>query len=156
MILAIALLGLSISIIAQRVCWADGLSRICYLAVGYAARRTIRYSVFLGVYGIVVSATGALSLFVERIPTIISLAGDSLGVLFYLAGGIAWVVHFANTGPCDESNFWWADAPAVNQFVGACRRCEAEHGLVWALFAFTAGLAICDYFRRRDQARSWR
>lgn len=164
MILAMALLGLSISILAQKICLPSVYTSLCK-AVWFTSglppsmKKTISYSVFLGVYGIVVSAIGTVSLLVESIPTIVPLVGDGLGILFYLSGGIAWVVDSAHLRYSDNNGEAWANPYRDEWWLdveGAYRRCEAEHGLVWALFAFTAGLAICDYFRRRDQVKSLR
>ncbi|KAG8167272.1 hypothetical protein KVR01_002961 [Diaporthe batatas] len=163
LILAAALLGVSISLLAHEACQTESDSfRFCTPTPSSNAKSTVNYGIFLGVYGIVISAIGALFLFVERIPTAIPLAGDGLGTLFYLAGGAAWVAAFGKIR-CNNMKLDFFDTPAGlremnkstrDQLVGNCRRCEAEHGLVWALFALTASLAICDYFRRRDQAKS--
>lgn len=160
MILAIAVLGLSASLVAEEYCEAGWKVTTCISVLNRVwasdrALRTARYCVFLGLYGIVIAAVGLASLFVERIPSMISLVGDSLGVLFYLAGGIAWVVNLAalpvSCGYLKEfySGLWFADS-----LKSACMRCEADHGLMWALFAVTACLAICDFVRRRDLVQS--
>lgn len=160
MILAFAVLGLSASLVTDKVCSPN--ETLCLFTVRSlwgvnhsGGLRTARYCTFLGTYGIAIAAVGTASLFVDRIPTVAPLVGDSIGALLYLAGGIAWVINLAKLpDSCSDwkkaqPNAWFVDA-----FVSACRRCEADHGLVWALFAFTAALAICDLFRRRDQAQS--
>lgn len=156
MIIAIAVLGLSASLVNEKICNSD----VCVYALKeiWGPRdvfRTVRYSTFLGIYGILTGAVGTISLFVDSIPTIAPLVGDSIGALLYLAGGIAWMVDIENL-PRSCSKFkelglpsWYAKA-----LTGTCRRCEADHGLVWALFAFTAGLYICDYVRRRQLVQS--
>lgn len=160
MILAIAVLGLSASLVNERFC--DSKENSCVRALsllwGYQrGYRTTRYCTFLGIYGTVTAAVGTASLFVDSIPTIVPLVGDSIGAMFYLAGGIAWVVDLGKLNrSCSEikewySAFWYADGVE-----STCKRCEADHGLVWALFAFTAGLAICDFVRRRDLVQSSR
>lgn len=158
MILALAVLGLSASLVNERFCNSE--EHICYRALTLLWRyergyRTTRYCTFLGIYGVLTAAVGTASLFVDSIPTIAPLFGDSIGAMFYLAGGIAWVVDLAklDTSCSDVKKFyspmWYAD-PVES----TCKRCEADHGLVWALFAFTAGLAICDFLRRRDLVQS--
>lgn len=160
MILALAVLGLSASLVNERFCNSE--ENYCIRALtllwdyerGY---RTTRYCTFLGIYGTVTAAVGASSLFVDSIPTIVPLVADSIGAMFHLAGGIAWVVDLAKLPySCGDikkfsSRFWYRDSLA-----STCQRCEADHGLVWALFAFTAGLAICDFVRRRDLVQSSR
>lgn len=159
MILAIALLGLSHNILIHEAC--NSQFNRCYTLIyevyDKEAVSTVAYSIFLGAYGLLLSAISIASLFVDRIPTIIPLVGDSFGTLFYLAGGIAWVVNIfaSRTYTCGELEaldpkiIWWKDDAA-----SICRQGNAAEGLVWALSAFTACLVICDYLRRRDLAKS--
>lgn len=111
MILAIALLGLSISLLHEK--YNSEFNRKAW-PVGDAfgrdhGPRTVRYCVFLGLYGILISAVGTLALLIGRIPTIVSLVGDSFGALCFLAGGIAWVVSIGGRKhTCSE----WKDVPA--------------------------------------------
>ncbi|KAF3762463.1 hypothetical protein M406DRAFT_357468 [Cryphonectria parasitica EP155] len=53
---------------------------------------TTRYSVFVGAFGMIVGAFGAVALWVDRIPSIAPMVTDGLAALFFLAGGIAWAV----------------------------------------------------------------
>lgn len=160
MILAIAVLGLSASIVADKVCSSE--EQLCVsaefvLALERLGLRTVRYGMFIGVYGMMIASVGTAALFVDKIPMIVPLFGDAIGAVFYLAGGIAWLVELARLPvSCSKikwrfSNNWYSDFAT-----SLCRRCEAEHGLVWALFAFTAALALCDLFRRRDQVHSFK
>lgn len=160
MILALAITGLSASLVAEKFCDKNS----CYIALTAFGDdegvRLGRYSIFLGLYGIVVAAVGIASLFVDSIPLTIPLVGDSIGALFYLAGGIAWAVKLRNLNIyCSEIPKWFKlvfpDAWFADDLVGTCRRCEADHGLVWSMFAFTTGLVICDYFRRRNRIQSY-
>lgn len=156
MIIAIAVLGLSASLVNERICDSD----VCVYALdgvwpGRDVFRTTRYSTFLGIYGIITGAVGTISLFVDSIPTIAPLVGDSIGALLYLAGGIAWVVDLENLPvSCNEYKEWYSQNWLAESLGGTCRRCEADNGLVWALFAFTAGLVICGYVRRRELVQS--
>lgn len=158
MILAIAVLGLSASLVNEKFC--SSKAHYCVFALTrlwgpYHAYGTTRYCTFLGIYGILTAAVGTASLFFDSISTIVPLVGDGIGAMFYLAGGIAWVVDLAKLKfSCNDvkkmySGYFYADSLA-----STCKRCEADHGLVWALFAFTAGLAICDFLRRRDLVQS--
>lgn len=158
MIIAIAVLGLSASLVNEQICNSE--KTLCQWALkgiwGHRdVFRTTRYSTFLGIYGILTGAVGTISLFVDSIPTIAPLLGDGIGALLFLAGGIAWMVDIENLPmSCGKykklgSDYWYAKPLA-----STCRRCEADHGLVWALFAFTAGLYICDYVRRRQLVQS--
>lgn len=183
MILAIALLGLSVSLIHDRCKTFGDNNRVCLFSSADTifsnhTSRTVDYSIFLGIWGMLISAIGTVALFVDGIPTVVPLVGDCLGALFFLAGGIAWVVRIGSRQwSCSELRdgnweeifdsdwyvkyFGWIvpqDAKDWTQdaVASTCRQGEAAHGLAWALFAFTAGLAICDYFRRRDQAKSLR
>lgn len=162
MILAIAILGLSASILAEKLCDPDNGycgSTMDYLQMYGLQAEPLRYSIFLGIYGILIAIIGTASLFMDMIPLIVPLVGDSIGAMFYLAGGIAWVVNLSNLkASCsdfkDYSDYWWADSWWADGAESSCRRCEADHGLTWAIFAFTAALALCDFLRRRDRVQS--
>lgn len=185
MILAIALFGLSISLLRKRCSSEFSAREWCILPPPWAfgeagdASRTVRYGIFLGLYGMLISAIGIVALFIDRIPTKVPLLGDSFAALCFLAGGIAWVVNRAfRPWTCSKlkelpnselGNFvgerWKKRIPNLedeNKAVrwiwdvatSACRQADASHGLVWALFAFTICLVICGYLRRRDQAKS--
>lgn len=156
MIIAIAVLGLSASLVNEKIVDSEKNLYIYALTGIWGYRdvfRTTRYSTFLGIYGILTCAVGTISLFVDSIPTIAPLVGDGIGALLFLAGGIAWMVDIENLpmscGKYKEKDWWYAES-----LPGPCRRCEADHGLVWALFAFTAGLVICGYVRRRELVQS--
>lgn len=158
MIIALAVVGLSASLVNEKFCNSE--ENVCVLALtglwnyerGF---RTTRYSTFLGIYGILTSAVGLISLFVGSIPTIAPLVGDSIGTMLFLAGGIAWVVDLEKLPvSCNEYKEWKSQAWYAESLGGTCRRCEADNGLVWALFAFTAGLVICGYVRRRELVQS--
>lgn len=117
-------------------------------------KTTIRYCIFLGIYGIMIAALGIASLYVDKIPTEVPLVVDSIGALFYLAGGIAWAVRFTGQNiPCSVVPAWATDS-YIKAWLSACKRCEADAGLAWSLFVFTALLAICGFLRRRDQVQS--
>lgn len=160
MILALAVLGLSASLVTEKVCNSEYCvftlrtlwEELAHITSGL---RTTRYCTFLGIYGIVIASVGTASLFVDRIPLVAPLVGDSIGALLYMAGGIAWGINLSKLPySCGEfkkayQNTWYMDS-----LVSVCRRCEADHGLVWALFGCTAALAICDLLRRRDQVQS--
>ena len=49
---------------------------------------TTKYSVFLGAYGIIITAIGLLAVFFEFIPNLIPMAFDGVGALLFLGGGI--------------------------------------------------------------------
>lgn len=158
MILAIAILGLSVNLVKEKVCDSTGG---CTPALGFfwiaynLAPGPVRYSIFMGIYGILIATIGTASLFVDSIPSIVPLAGDSIGALFYLAGGIAWTVDLAKLY-ISCSGMQGLDDLYSDQGASVCKRCEADHGLVWALFAFTAGLAMCDFVLRRGQVQSFK
>lgn len=162
MILAIAILGLSASILAEKFCHEDNVhceSTLYYLRLYGLEAGPLRYSIFLGIYGILVAIIGTASLFVDMIPPIVPLVGDSIGAVFFLAGGIAWVVNLSKLkASCSDfkgySDFWWPNPWWAGRAESSCRRCEADHGLIWAIFAFTAALALCDFLRRRDRVQS--
>lgn len=128
MILAIAIVGLSASLIHEEICSSE--LNLCLLALRQlwnkgSGEKTVRYCMFLGLYGIVIAAVGTAALFVDRIPMVVPLVGDSLGALFYLAGGIAWVVNFGGAEyTCSDwddgnaSHLWYSKATA-----NACKRC---------------------------------
>lgn len=177
MILAIALLGLSINLI-KSACFE---LLVCVWPLVWAfgkqahGPRTVGYSIFLGLFGIMISTIGTVALFIDGIPTIVPLVGDSFGALCFLAGGIAWIV---NTGGRIHTCGEWNDVPdnewarTLNDSVrnsdrlsdaiawvkdvtiSACKQGNAEHGLAWALFTITTCLVICNYLRRRDLAKS--
>lgn len=159
MILAIALLGLSHSILLRTPCNSQLNRCEPMMDVVYDKEHvsTVAYSIFLGGYGLLLSAISIASLFVDRIPTIIPLVGDSFGTLFYLAGGIAWLVAILATtvNTCSE---WEAEDPEIvwwkDDAASICRQGNAAEGLVWALSVFTACLVVCDYLRRRDMVKS--
>lgn len=158
MILAIAILGLSASIIADKACNPEGglcISAERILSWENLGLKTIRYCIFLGTYGILIASVGTASLFVDKIPMIVPLVGDSIGALFYLSGGIAWIASLNNVS-CRKRIWRYVSEWYTDFATSACKRCEADHGLAWALFAFTASLAICDFLRRRDQVQSFR
>lgn len=50
-----------------------------------------------------VGALGLLTVFIDRIPSLVSIVADSLGALFFLAGGIAWAVAMKGQ-TCTESS----------------------------------------------------
>lgn len=156
LILAIAILGLSASLVAEKFCDSDYcILTLSTLWAGATGFRTTHYCIFLGLYGIAIATFGTICLFMDRIPMMVPLVGDSIGALFFLAGGIAWTVNLARLEEsCGDMKNRWSGYPFADSLVSTCRRCEADHGLVWALFACTAILAICDFFRRRDQGQS--
>lgn len=158
MILAIAVLGLSASLVNERYCSPKENSCILAQTTLWPPNGkygTTRYCTFLGIYGILAATVGTASLFLDMIPTIVPLVGDSIGAMFYLAGGIAWVVDLGKLRmSCSEFEEWYSGEFFADSVESTCKRCEADNGLVWALFAFTAGLAICDFLRRRDLVQS--
>lgn len=105
---------------------------------------TLHYSIFLGIYGILTAAAGIVALYLEKIPLIAPLVADTFGALFYLSGGVAWLV--ASSRP--ELYGYWYDVPTAEA--------RGAEGLVWTLFAFTACLAICSFLRRRDNVQSFK
>jgi hypothetical protein len=177
MILAITILGLSISL-THDACYAKLERPVCLWPLRLAfdknnGPRTVRYFVFLGAYGMLISTIGTVALYIEGFPSIVPLVADSIGTLCLLAGGIAWMVNMGgnhchawkvadwnkiNWGdlPVDADRLKDADGWAQGVAVSACMQAEAAHGLTWVLFAVTASLLFCDYFRRRDLAISAR
>ncbi|KAL1874531.1 hypothetical protein Daus18300_003550 [Diaporthe australafricana] len=138
-ILSIALLGLSVNLARFKTC-----TEFLFLCITWPSSIvvTLRYSIFLGIYGIVTAALGIGALYLDRIPLIAQLAADAFAALFFLAGGIGWVVNFVRLE--DYGSLFDA---AFGQARGA-------QGLVWTLFAVTACIAVCTFLRRRDQAQS--
>lgn len=57
-----------------------------------SAPTTISYSIFTGVFGMVVALVNIVPLFITRIPELIPMAIDAIAALLLLAGGIAWAV----------------------------------------------------------------
>jgi hypothetical protein len=57
-----------------------------------SAPTTISYSIFTGVFGMVVALLNIVPLFVTRIPALVPMVVDAIAALLLLAGGIAWAV----------------------------------------------------------------
>lgn len=51
----------------------------------------------------IVGALGLVAIFIDRIPSLVSLVADGLGALFFLAGGIAWAVAMKGQS-CTEAS----------------------------------------------------
>ncbi|KAK3996180.1 marvel domain-containing protein [Cladorrhinum sp. PSN332] len=63
---------------------------------------TTKYSAFTGGFGVLVSAVGAASLYLEFIPNLAALALDGLSGVLYLGGGIAWAIALRATASCSN------------------------------------------------------
>lgn len=97
---------------------------------------SLRYSIFLGGYGIISALVTIASLFVSAVLNIIPLIMNIVGAVLFLVGGIVWVTNFKDGS--------------------ACKRCSAIEVLLFIMFPIAALLAACSFIHRRTLRQSER
>ncbi|ROW09683.1 hypothetical protein VMCG_02474 [Cytospora schulzeri] len=160
LLIAIAVLGLSISI-ARKPTY-DTVSRLSYARwKPWYFNTTLRYFIFLGVYGIISAIVNIISMFFTAVSSLITLVMNIMGAMLFLAGGIVWAVSTKRwrlsctdvTLALESSGF---SGPFAEKTGTSCRRCIVDGALVYALFALSVGLAVCSFLHHRNLTHSAR
>lgn len=122
---------------------------------------SLRYSIFLGMYGILSALVTIASLFVSAVLNIIPLIMNIIGAVLFLIGGILWVINFKDPGfSCNQTTTLLEKFGAGHSFAhrgsSACKRCSVIEVLLFIMFPIAALLAACSFIHRRTLRQSER
>ncbi|KAK7756139.1 hypothetical protein SLS62_001731 [Diatrype stigma] len=129
------------------------------------------FSAFVGGFGLVVTALGLLSLWIEKFPTVLVLVADALSAVFYIAGGIALTLALKSVSSCSPDNeqataerfynkilnggceeidgiqycYVGGGDPNEDLTPGRCKRARSDNVFEYVGFVFAIGIIVITY-----------